>query len=117
MDFPVVKECASHVCMLSQVWLCNSMDVQPPGSSVHGILQARILEWVATPTGRKSIWLQEPPPGDLPDLGIEPASPALAGRFFTTAQPGKPGVKNSPANAVDKSSIPGLGRSHVVRGN
>jgi len=31
-----------------------------------------------------------PSPGDLPDPGIEPASPALAGRFFTTEPPGKP---------------------------
>ena len=31
-----------------------------------------------------------PPPGDLPDPGIEPESPALAGRFFTTEPPGKP---------------------------
>ena len=58
------------------------MDFNPPGSSVHGIFQARILEWVAI-----SI------PGDLPDPGIElmsRASPAMAGRFFTTAPPGKP---------------------------
>ena len=55
--------------------LCNPMDGSPPGSSVHGILQARILGWVA-----------RPPPGDLPDLGIKPAfltSPSLAGWFFT----------------------------------
>ena len=54
----------------------------PPGSSVHGIFQARILEWVAISYSR-----------DFPDLGLEPtslASPALAGGFFTTAQPGKP---------------------------
>ena len=38
----------------------------PPGSSVHGILQARILEWVAIPFS-----------GDLPNPGIEPGSPAL----------------------------------------
>ena len=47
------------------------------GSSVWGILQARILERVAMPSSR-----------DLPDPGIEPASlrsPALAGRFFTTS--------------------------------
>jgi len=45
-------------------------------ASVHGTLQARILEWVAVP-----------PPGDLPGPGIEPESlmsPALADRFFTT---------------------------------
>ena len=50
--------------------------------SVHGIIQARILEWVAISFSR-----------DLPDPGIKPAflgSPALAGRFFTTAPPGKP---------------------------
>ena len=34
--------------------------------------------------------LSFPPPGDLPDPGIEPTSPALAGRFFTTEPPGKP---------------------------
>ena len=39
----------------------------------NGILQARILEWVAIPS-----------PGDLPDPEIEPGSPALAGGFFTT---------------------------------
>ena len=53
------------------------MDSSPPGSSVHGILQARILEWVTIP-----------PPGDLHDPGIEHSSlrsPALAGRFFTTS--------------------------------
>ena len=45
-----------------------------PGSSVHGILQARILEWVRLPF---------PSPGDIPNPGIEPKSPALAGGFFT----------------------------------
>ena len=54
------------------------MDIRPPGSSVLGILQARMLEWVASP-----------PPGALPDPGIQHSyltSPALAGGFFT----GKP---------------------------
>ena len=41
--------------------LCEPMDCSPPGSSVHGILQARILEWVACP-----------PPRDLSNPGIEP---------------------------------------------
>ena len=53
------------------------MDCNPPGSSVHGILQARILEWVAIPS-----------PGYLPNSGTEPTSltsTALAGRFFTTS--------------------------------
>ena len=34
--------------------LCNPMDCSPPGSSIHGILQARILEWVAIPFSRAS---------------------------------------------------------------
>ena len=36
--------------------LCNSRDCSPPGSSVHGILQARILEWIAGPSSRASSW-------------------------------------------------------------
>ena len=53
------------------------MDCSLPGSSVHGILQARTLEWVAFP-----------PSGDLPYPGIEPVSlrsSALEGVFFTTS--------------------------------
>ena len=49
------------------------------GSSVRGILQAGILEWVAMPSSR-----------GFPDPGIKPESPALAGGFFTTDLPGKP---------------------------
>ena len=41
---------------LNRVWLCNPVDCSPPGSSVHGILQARILEWVAISFSRGSSW-------------------------------------------------------------
>ena len=54
----------------------DSMEFSPPGSFVHGILQAKI--WSGLPF----------PPGDLPDPGIEietPVSPALAGGLFTTS--------------------------------
>ena len=39
------------MCLVTQLYLilCDLMDCSPPGSSVHGILQARILEWVAIP--------------------------------------------------------------------
>ena len=40
--------------LLSRPILCNSMDCSPRGSSVHGIFQARILEWVAIPFSRGS---------------------------------------------------------------
>ena len=55
------------------------MDYSPPGSSVRGTLQEGILEWTAIPVSR-----------GLPDPGVEPMSPALAGGFFATASPGKP---------------------------
>ena len=40
----------AHLCLT----LCNSMDYSLPGSSIHGVLQARILEWVAIPFSRGS---------------------------------------------------------------
>ena len=36
--------------------LCHPVDCSPPGSSVHRILQARILDWVAMPSSKKSSW-------------------------------------------------------------
>ena len=64
-------------CAQSCPTLCDPVDCSPPGSSVHGILQARILDWVAMPSSR----------GDLPDPEIKPTSltsPELADGFFTT---------------------------------
>ena len=43
----------------SRVRLCNPMDCSPPGSSVRGIIQARILEWVALPSSRGSSQLKD----------------------------------------------------------
>ena len=91
------------------------MDCSPPGSSVHGILQARILEWVAILFSR-----------DLPDLEIKPGSPALQEDSLHSEPPAKPFqhlcgswnmVKNLPANAggiSDAGSIPASGRSPGV---
>ncbi|CAI9173085.1 unnamed protein product [Rangifer tarandus platyrhynchus] len=64
----------SNVCHTAMSDSCDPTNCSPPGSSVHGISQARILEWVA-------ILMQ----AHLPDPGIKPSSPvspALAGRFF-----------------------------------
>ena len=58
--------------LLSRVWLCNPMDCSPPGCSVHEILQARILEWVAIPFSRGSSQ-----PRDWTQVFH------IAGRFFT----------------------------------
>ena len=76
------------------------------GSAVHGILQARILEWVAISHGR----------GPFPprDRTVSPASPALAGGFFTTASPRKGAslvaqlLKNLPA--IQETSVQFLSR-------
>ena len=57
--------------------LCDPIDHSLPGSSVYGILQARIVEWVAMPSSR-----------DLPVPEIKPEflkSPVLAGGFFTAS--------------------------------
>ena len=58
---------------------CNRLDCSLPDSYGHGISQARTLEWLPLPS-----------PRDLPDPGIEPLSPALAGGLFTTESPGRP---------------------------
>ena len=88
----ITKECASHgtIALISHArkWsevaqlcstLCDPMDCSPPGSSVHGILQARILEWVAISFSR-----------DLPNPGIEPRSPTLQADALASEPPGKP---------------------------
>ena len=54
------------------------MDCSLPGFSIHGILQARILEWVIFPA-----------PGDLPNPGIKPGSLALEEDALTSEPPGK----------------------------
>ena len=107
---------------VSQVWLCNPMNY-----TVHGILQARIPEWVAFPFSRGSSqprdrtqvsfieggfftsWATReaqaywsgyhfPSPADLPDPGIKPWSLALQVDSLPTELSGKPGMEGSKAN-------------------
>ena len=69
--------CCSVTSVLSDS--LRPVDCSPPGSSVHGILQARILEWFAVPFSM-----------DLPNPGIKPlspASPALQAVYFPTEPP------------------------------
>ena len=144
-----VKVLVTCVCEVAQSCLpfCDPVDWSPPGSSVHGILQARILEWVAVSFSRISsrprdqtqvscnagrrfnLWatreakvkllscvrlfaapwtvayqapismafsrqeywsgLPFPSPGNLPDPGIEPRSPAMQADALTSEPPGK----------------------------
>ena len=59
--------------------LCDPVDCGPPGPSVHGILQARLLEWIVIPFARGSFW-----PRDQTRVSF------TAGRFFTVWAAGKP---------------------------
>ena len=92
---------------------CDPVDCSSPFSSVHGIFQSRILEWVAISFSRGSFQPR-----------VEPRSPALQGRIFTTESPvlvyiytvhmGFPDSsvgKESVYSAGEPSLIPGLGRS------
>ena len=72
--------------------LCDPMDCSLPGSSVHGILQVRILEWVTMTS-----------PGDLPDPGMNPRSPALQEDSLPSEPSGKP--KNTGVSSL--SLLPG----------
>ena len=74
---PVVK--VKVLVAQSCLTLCDPMDYNLPGSSVHGILQARILEWVAIPFSRGS---SQP--------RIEPRSPSLQADALSSEPPGKP---------------------------
>ena len=70
--------CFSRIQLFATPWAVAPVD------SVHGISQARILEWVAIFSSRGS-----------PDPEIKPASPALAGGFFATEPPGEVKVAQS----------------------
>ena len=73
--------------------LCDLMDCSLLVSSVHGILQARILEWVAIPS-----------PGDLPNPGIEPRSPALQADLYQLSHQGSPRILEQGAYPFSRGS-------------
>ena len=90
-----MKKCYIYVCVCVCVCMClyesenevaqlcttlwDTMDCSVPGSSLHGIFQTRILDWVAISFS----W-------GLPDPGIKSVSSALADVFFTSDPPVKP---------------------------
>ena len=69
--------CTHAKSLQSYLTPCGPMDCSPPGSSVHGILQATILQWVAMPSSRGSSW----PRDQVPVSYVS----ALAGSIFTTS--------------------------------
>ena len=84
-----------YVCLVTQLCpsLCDPMDYIPPGSSVHGILQAR--NWSGMPF---------PSLGDLPDPGIKPGSPALQADTLPSEPQGSPLTVNAVTNREGLSS-------------
>ena len=77
----------------SRPTLCNPIDCRSQGSSVHRILQARILEWVAMPSSRGSSRLRN-------QTHVSYGS-CLAGKFFTTEPPRKPGFSRGDRQISD----------------
>ena len=77
--------------------LCDPMNCGLPESSVHGVLQARILEWVTMLSSRKSSRLRDRTPKSL-------MSPALAGGSLPLALPGKPSQRTQWFLFPDKQS-------------
>ena len=73
------KACMHAKSLHSCPALCNIMDYSPPGSSVHGILQVRILEWATT----ASSWGSSRPRDQRDPVSLK--SPALADGLFTTS--------------------------------
>ena len=74
----------AHLCPI----LWDPKDCSPPSSSVHGILQARILEWLAIPFSRESSW-----PRDWTWVFC------IAGRFFFTVWTTREALPHRPHNA------------------
>ena len=77
-DLPIKVNSESEVTQ-SCLTLCDPVDCSLPGSSIHGILQARILEWVVISFSR-----------DLSNPGIEPGSPSLQTDALPSEPPGNP---------------------------
>ena len=72
-------------CLVAQscLTLCDPMDCSLPGSSVHGIFQGRLLEWVTISFSKRS-----------PDPWIKPRFTHIVGRCFTIQPPGKSGEES-----------------------
>ena len=79
-----IKQTKSEIAQ-SCLTLCNPMDCNLPGSSLHGMFQARVLKWVAISFSR-----------DLPNPGVEPRSPALQ----ADALPSEPSHHSSKASIL-----------------
>ena len=81
------QELCKQIIVLSRVRLCDPMDCNPPDSSVHGIFQTRMLEWVAISYFKESSWPR--------DWTIPSVSPALQEDSLPAEPSGKPHCVNN----------------------
>ena len=120
VSYPYIHPSCAQSCLT----LCDPMDHSPPGSSVHGSLQARMLDWVAISSSRGSSWPRDR--AHVSCLGRRilyhwtiwikrrnPWKPQFKSK--SRGFPGGPVVKNLPCNTRDTGSITGPGRSHMPR--
>ena len=84
-----------HLVAQSRPTLCNPVDCSPPGSSVHGILQARILEWLPFPS-----------PGDLPNPGSNLGLPHRRQILYQLSHKGSPLMTSPKGNYLYKAPPP-----------
>ena len=77
--------------------LCDPGDCSPPGSSVHGILQARILGWVAILSS-----------SDLPDSGTKPGPPAFQAESLLLEPRPREAVLGSPSEGTKEANLQSL---------
>ena len=84
------------LCLVAQLCLtvCDPRDCSPQGSSVHGILQGRRLEWVPMPSSKGSSQLR-----------IEPRSPASRADTLTSEPPGKPLLHKDRSKSLSSALI------------
>ena len=96
---------------LGLVWLCDPMNCSPPRSTVHGISQARILEWVAVPHPRGYSWPREPGVSCLLHWQAD-SLPRTTGEVQLYANMVAQMVKNQPA--IQETQVQSLGQEDTL---
>ena len=110
-SFYLPQYCWTVLCLVAQSCptLWNPLDCSPPGSSVHGILQARILEWVAVLSSRGSFW-----PRDWTSVSCLLAAQVLLWKWKSLSCVGLFGSHGSPWNSPGQNT--GVGSLSLLQG-
>ena len=90
-----LKRCLDTSCFTQRLTLCDPMDCSPPGSSVQGILQERVLEWVAISSSRDSSWPRDrwvPKSGCVQNSPQMKSCKCVEGSYFINLLPKRPNL-------------------------